>query len=87
MVCWRFFSSLVRKAGGSFSCILLLSFLVFSACSDDSSSSSKSEQDVPANDSTAADSVTLRFVGGPVMFTEIDPINIVYEDHEGGDAG
>ncbi|SHK74307.1 CotH protein [Fibrobacter sp. UWOV1] len=87
MVCWRFFSSLVRKAGGSFSCILLLSFLMFSACSDDSSSSSKSEQDVPANDSTAADSVTLRFVGGPVMFTEIDPINIVYEDHEGGDAG
>ena len=53
MVCWRFFSSLVRKAGGSFSGILLLSFLMFSACSDDSSSSSKSEQDVPANDSTA----------------------------------
>ncbi len=87
MVCWRFFSSLVCKAGGPFSCILLLSALALSACSDDSSSSSKSEPDVSANDSTAVDSVTLRFVGGPVMFTEVDPINIVYEDHEGGDAG
>ena len=29
----------------------------------------------------------LPFVGGPVIFTEVDPINIVYEDHEGGDAG
>lgn len=29
----------------------------------------------------------ISFVGGPILFTEVDPINTVYEDHEGGDAG
>lgn len=27
------------------------------------------------------------FVGGPLKFTEIDPTNLVYEDHEGDDDG
>ncbi|WP_407455942.1 CotH kinase family protein [Fibrobacter sp.] len=73
---------------------LLAVFLValFSACSDDSSSSSKEpEADVPV-DSTeqqgnAIEEHRLSFVGGPVAFTEVDPINVVYEDHEGDDAG
>ena len=86
MVCWNFRSFLVGR-------VILTAFLValLSACSDDSSSSSKeSETDVPA-DSTeqggANGGPRLSFVGGPVMFTEVDPINIVYEDHEGDDAG
>ena len=61
--------------------------LWMTACSDNDSSSSKDpEQETPADSVIDAD-VKLPFVGGPVMFTEIDPINIVYEDHEGGDAG
>ena len=86
MVCWNFRLFLVGR-------IFLTAFLValLSACSDDSSSSSKdSETDVPV-DSTeqggANSGPQLSFVGGPVMFTEVDPINIVYEDHEGDDAG
>ncbi len=61
--------------------------LWMTACSDNDSSSSKDpEQETPADSVIDAD-VKLPFVGGPVMFTEVDPINIVYEDHEGGDAG
>lgn len=61
--------------------------LCMAACSDNDSSSSKDpEQETPADSVIDAD-VKLPFVGGPVMFTEVDPINIVYEDHEGGDAG
>ena len=61
--------------------------LCMTACSDNDSSSSKDpEQETPADSVIDAD-VKLPFVGGPVMFTEVDPINIVYEDHEGGDAG
>lgn len=69
-------------------CLLLLIVLGLSACSDDSSSSSK--KDEGPESSSSADSLegaALPFVGGPVMFTEVDPINIVYEDHEGDDAG
>ena len=69
-------------------CLLLLIVLGLSACSDDSSSSSK--KDESPESSSSADSLegsALPFVGGPVMFTEVDPINIVYEDHEGDDAG
>ena len=78
MVCRRFM----------YYCLLLLIVLGLSACSDDSSSSSK--KDESPESSSSADSLeglALPFVGGPVMFTEVDPINIVYEDHEGDDAG
>ena len=68
--------------------VCLSAFLL--ACSDDSSSSSRdAETNVPAS-SSSHDSLAapvLPFVGGPVMFTEVDPINIGYEDHEGDDAG
>lgn len=43
---------------------------------------------VAPSDSIPMDTViSAPFVGGPVMFTEVDPVNMVYEDHEGGDAG
>ena len=71
--------------------LLLLQALVLSACSDSNSQSTKveqiSEDKVPQDTSKADSQKTLPFVGGSVVFTEIDPINIVYEDHEGGDAG
>ena len=77
MVCWRF-------ALESLCCMLLA--LMLSACSDDSSSSLKiSPESSLSSDSPVKSS--LPFVGGPVMFTEVDPINVVYEDHEGDDAG
>ena len=63
--------------------------LCLAACSDSDSGSSKEpeqEAETPA-DSVVDDGVKLPFAGGAVMFTEVDPINIVYEDHEGGDAG
>jgi hypothetical protein len=61
--------------------------LCLAACSgSDSSSSKEPEQETPA-DTVVDEGVKLPFVGGPVLFTEVDPINIVYEDHEGGDAG
>ena len=66
--------------------------VLFSACSDDRSSSSKEEESNSPADSTeqqgdVKEEHKLSFVGGSVMFTEVDPINIVYEDHEGDDAG
>lgn len=73
-------------------CLLLLLVLGLSACSDDSSSSSNDVSDITEVSSASEDSVPenepgLPFVGGNVVISEIDPINIVYEDHEGGDAG
>ena len=68
---------------------LTLWALCLAACSDSGSSSSKNpEPDIPADTSSVIEPAkTLPFVGGSVIFTEVDPINIVYEDHEGGDAG
>ena len=84
MVFWRF----------AISCLLMLLALAFSACSDSNSHSTKieeiSEDNLAPIDSSlegSSDATKLPFVGGSVMFTEVDPINIVYEDHEGGDAG
>ena len=72
----------------------MLLALAFSACSDSNSQSTKieeiSEDNLAPIDSSlegSSDATKLPFVGGSVMFTEVDPINIVYEDHEGGDAG
>ena len=84
MVFWRF----------AISCLLMLLALAFFACSDSNSHSTKieeiSEDNLAPIDSSlegSSDATKLPFVGGSVMFTEVDPINIVYEDHEGGDAG
>ena len=90
MVYWRFLLSQVCRAVGPFSCFLLLLAGVL-ACSDSNSQSTKVEpisgDEVPQDTSKVDSQKTLPFVGGAVMFTEVDPINIVYEDHEGNDAG
>ena len=63
--------------------LAVVSALVLS-CSDDSGSGASVE--VPA--SSASGEVTVPYVGGsPVVVTEIDPVNISFKDHEGGDAG
>lgn len=54
--------------------------LLVSSCSDDGSSPDKGEP------STGEES-SLPYVGGSVMFTEVDPVNISYSDHEGDDDG
>lgn len=69
--------------------------LFFVACSSDSKSANADE--ITSSDSIAISSSdedspkpetpSLPFVGGPIIFTEVDPVNTVYEDHEGGDAG
>ena len=56
-----------------------LSVLV-SSCSDDGSSPDKGEP-------SAGEESSLPYVGGSVMFTEVDPVNISYSDHEGDDDG
>lgn len=58
--------------------------LYFSACSDSDSSSAVEE---PVAGVSSSSEQNLPFAGGPVLFTEVDPVNIAYEDHEGGDAG
>jgi len=42
---------------------------------------------VGGDSSSSQSGVSLPFVGGSVVFTEVDPINTDFEDHEGGDAG
>lgn len=69
-------------------CCMAFCALLMQACSGENTV----EQDVvviPSSDSSAADSVEpkIPFIGGPVLFSEVDPVNIGYEDHEGGDAG
>lgn len=74
MVCWRF--TLACAFGA---------FVFLSGCSDEGSTdaivtNTSSDSDVPPASNI--------FVGGsPVIITEIDPTNLVYKDHEGGDAG
>ena len=65
--------------------LVALSVLV-SSCSDDSSSSGV-ETPVGDSSSSAGDEGSLPYVGGVVMFSEVDPVNITYKDHEGDDAG
>ena len=62
-----------------FSILASLSVLV-SSCSDDGSSPDKGEP-------SAGDESSLPYVGGSVMFTEVDPVNVSYSDHEGDDDG
>lgn len=54
---------------------------LLSSCSDDTSNS------IADSDYTITDGLPLPYEGGPVIFTEVDPINISYKDHEGDDAG
>lgn len=72
----------VKHAG--FTCMVLLLLSLF-GCSGDNSSSLEIG---PIGESSNSNSNSnMNFIGGPVIFTEVDPINTVYEDHEGDDAG
>ena len=83
MVCWRF----------SLLCIFTVLPVLLSSCSDDSTTSDFIFQtaDSPNNSSNSSPSEnearTIPYVGGTVMFTEVDPANISYKDHEGDDDG
>ncbi len=74
--------------------LAFLAMLFFTACSSSSSTDVEEEcldcgnSDNPENSSASTDlddSVTV--AKGPILFTEVDPLNISYKDHEGGDAG
>ena len=84
---------LTFRAGASFCAVFFAVFIAafFSACSDSNSRSTRvdeiSEDDVPKDTSKVDSQKTLPFVGGAVMFTEVDPVNLVYDDHEGDDDG
>lgn len=72
--------------GRSLFCILTFTFAcaLLGGCSGESSTNTVVEDVSPV----AGEGALLPFVGGSsVVFTEIDPTNLVYEDHEGGDAG
>lgn len=58
-------------------------FSILSSCSFDNGSSENATPET----SDEASLIQKAFIGGPIIFTEVDPINTVYEDHEGGDAG
>ena len=83
MVCWNDFSAQVYRAFGS----LLFVALVLSACTDDNPSSLILDMESSSSASGDAGGTKLPFVGGPVMFTEADPVNVDFMDHEGDDAG
>ncbi|MCQ2104271.1 MAG: CotH kinase family protein [Fibrobacter sp.] len=66
-------------------CVLAVAF--FSGCSSENSTTvlvQPSEEGVVSVEDSLP---KVPFVGGPIMITEVDPANIGYEDHEGGDAG
>ncbi len=77
-------TALLRKSyAGLASACLAFGALGFSACSDDGAS----KPSLPSNsNSSSSSSINVPYVGGPLMFTEVDPTNLVYEDHEGGDG-
>ena len=59
---------------------------MLAACSDDGSWHKAPDPEEIERSSSAAEPL-LPFAGGPLMFTEVDPINVDFEDHEGDDAG
>ena len=83
MVCWNDCFAKISRAIGS----IFFVALVLSACSDDNPSSLNFDPGSSSSANGVANGASLPFVGGPVMFTEVDPINIDYKDHEGDDAG
>ncbi len=82
---------LKRMKKTSYAALGCMAFLAFSlaACSGDNiEGNSVSEVVVPGTENSETESSKDHpFVGGPVIFTEVDPINLEFEDHEGGDAG
>ena len=83
MVCWNDCFSKISRTIGPF----LLAALFLSACTDDNPSSLILDMESSSSASGDAGGTKLPFVGGPVMFTEVDPVNVDFKDHEGDDAG
>lgn len=65
--------------------LLVFGVLGLSACSEEVSSKPNFPFSSDSSVSSGA-SISVPFVGGPLMITEVDPTNLVYEDHEGGDG-
>ena len=65
--------------------VLIAAF--FSACTDSNTLSTTIEEIPQTGNVQEKEDPDTSLAGGLVMFTEVDPINIVYEDHEGDDAG
>lgn len=83
MVCWNDCFSKISRTIGPF----LLAALVLSACTDDNPNFLILDSESSSSASGDAGGTKLPFVGGPVMFTEVDPVNVDFKDHEGDDAG
>lgn len=71
---------------------LMMVSLAFGVCSCSDEHVSKPHVDNPPvenpdNGNSEPIVQKVPFVGGPLVFTEIDPTNLVYKDHEGGDGG
>ena len=83
MVCWNDCFSKISRTIGPF----LLAALFLSACTDDNPNFLILDSESSSSASGDAGGTKLPFVGGPVMFTEVDPVNVDFKDHEGDDAG
>ena len=77
MVYWRF----------SQLCFIVALSALLSSCSDDSVTPIFEIPAANSSNSSISSNPELPFVGGAVMFTEVDPINVSYKDHEGDDDG
>ena len=83
MVCWNDCFSKISRTIGPF----LFVALFLSACTDDNPNFLILDSESSSSASGDAGGTKLPFVGGPVMFTEVDPVNVDFKDHEGDDAG
>lgn len=67
-------------------CSAVFSFVL--SCSGENIASESVGELHPSVENPADDpQSSISFIGGPIIFTEVDPINSVYPDHEDGDAG
>lgn len=73
----------------------VLATWMLASCSDDNSHGVFAPNEIDSSSSVAESAEShlpvadgsLKCVGGPLKFTEVDPINVDFEDHEGDDAG
>ncbi len=81
------FKGLLRFSGLAVALPAFLGGLM--ACTDDVAYTPHVAPDSVPSENTPSDSAadSVSQSNGPLMFTEIDPTNLVYEDHEGDDGG
>lgn len=73
------------KKGLFWALFVFVPMISLSACTDDDSSSSGNDS-LESSSSTDTSSEHT-YVGNSVIFTEVDPINVSFKDHEGDDDG